>query len=164
MPRSPRARIQPETFVAYRPLNTEGPGGMTALQREYLDGFIARYTERTRASRAHQERYHVPLADGRVTARFRRAFKEMLYPIVSERGAGSRIWDLDGNEYVDDGMAFGCSLFGHAPDFITRAIREQAERGFPLGPQSPYAGRAAELICELGGTTAPSSATRGRRR
>ncbi|HEX2080480.1 MAG TPA: aminotransferase class III-fold pyridoxal phosphate-dependent enzyme, partial [Longimicrobium sp.] len=148
---APRAKIQPETFVAYQPLNTEGPGGLTARQREYLDGFMARYAERTRASKAHQARYHVPLADSRVTARFRRAWKEILYPVVSDRARGSRVWDLDGNEYVDIGQAFGCSLFGHAPDFVSRAIQDQVERGYGVGPQSALAGRAAELVCELGG-------------
>ncbi|HST63246.1 MAG TPA: aminotransferase class III-fold pyridoxal phosphate-dependent enzyme, partial [Longimicrobium sp.] len=148
---APRAKIQPETFVAYQPLNTEAAGGMTAVQKAYLDGFIARYVERTRASKAHQARYHVPLADSRVTARFRRAFKEILYPIVSGGGRDGRLRDLDGNEYVDIAMGFGCNLFGHAPDFVTRAIQEQAERGYVLGPQSVDAGRAAELVCELGG-------------
>jgi glutamate-1-semialdehyde aminotransferase len=52
---------------------------------------------------------------------------------------------------VDIGMGFGCNLFGHAPAFVTRAIQEQAERGYGLGPQSPLAGRAADLVCRLGG-------------
>ena len=90
---------------------------MTSAEHAYLHGFMARYAERTRASKAHQSRYHLPLADSRVTARFRRAWKEITYPIVGGRAAGARVWDLDGNEYVDTGMAFGCSLFGHAPDF-----------------------------------------------
>ncbi|HYR09243.1 MAG TPA: aminotransferase class III-fold pyridoxal phosphate-dependent enzyme, partial [Longimicrobium sp.] len=151
VPRSPRAKIQPPTFVAYQPLNTEGPGGMTPAQKEYLDGFVARYVERTKGSKAHQARYHQALADIRVTARFRRAWKEILYPIVGRRALGSRVWDVDGNEYVDTGMAFGCNLFGHAPDFVTRAIQAQVERGYGLGPQSEDAGRAAELVCALGG-------------
>jgi amino acid adenylation domain-containing protein len=151
VPQSPRAKIQPPTFVAYQPLNTEAPGGMTAGQKEYLDDFAARYVERTKGSKAHQARYHQPLADIRVTARFRRTWKEILYPIVGRRALGSRVWDVDGNEYVDTGMAFGCNLFGHAPDFVTRAIQAQVERGYGLGPQSEDAGRAAELVCELGG-------------
>ena len=148
---SPRARIQPAApFVAYQPVNTEA-GGLTPGQRAYLDDFTARYVARTRASKAHQVRYHEPLADSRVTARFRRAWKEILYPIVGRRAAGSRVWDLDGNEYVDIGMSFGCNLFGHAPEFVSRAIREQVELGYGVGPQSEHAGRAAELVCELGG-------------
>ncbi|HEX8903782.1 MAG TPA: aminotransferase class III-fold pyridoxal phosphate-dependent enzyme, partial [Longimicrobiaceae bacterium] len=151
VPQSPRAKIQPETFVAYQPADTAAPTGMTAEQREYLDGFIARYVERTKASKAHQARYHLPLADSRVTARFRRAWKEITYPIVGRRARGSRIQDPDGNEYVDIGMGYGCNLFGHAPEFVSRAIREQVEAGYGLGPQSPLAGRAAELVCQVGG-------------
>jgi len=151
VPQSPRARIQPPTFVAYQPLNTDAPGGMTPEQRAYLESFIARFVERTKGSKAHQARYHLPLADTRVTARFRRAWKEITYPIVGSRALGSRVWDVDGNEYVDTGMSFGCNLFGHAPDFVTRAIQEQVERGYGLGPQSEHAGRAAELVCALGG-------------
>ncbi|MDB4951627.1 MAG: amino acid adenylation protein, partial [Gemmatimonadetes bacterium] len=150
VPRSPRARIQPETFVPYQPANTD-TGGMTAEQREYLGDFAARYVERTKGSRAHQARYHEALADSRVTARFRRAWKEIVYPIVGRRAAGSRVWDVDGNAYIDTGMSFGCNLFGHAPDFVTRALHEQIERGYGLGPQSEQAGRAAELVCALGG-------------
>jgi amino acid adenylation domain-containing protein len=151
VPQSPRARIQPPTFVAHQPLNTEAPGGMTAEQKAYLDHFTARYVERTKGSKAHQARYQPALADGRVTARFRRAWKEITYPIVGQRARGSRVWDVDGNEYVDIGMAFGCNLFGHAPDFVTRAMQAQIEAGYGLGPQSALAGRAAELVCELGG-------------
>ncbi len=148
---TPRSEIRPATFVAYQPVNPEGTGGMTPRQREYLDDFIHRYVERTAQSKAHQQRYGRALADTRVTARFRRAWKEILYPIVSERALGSRVWDVDGNEYVDIGMAFGCSLFGHAPEFVTRALEEQLRRGYGVGPQSRDAGRAAELVCELGG-------------
>ncbi|HEX6042719.1 aminotransferase class III-fold pyridoxal phosphate-dependent enzyme, partial [Longimicrobium sp.] len=151
VPQSPRARIQPETFVAHQPMNTDGPGGMTPEQKAFVDDFIARYTERTRASKAHQVRYHLPLADGRVTARFRRVLKEIAYPIVGDRARGAYVWDADGNRYVDIGMAYGCNLFGHGPDFVSRAIQEQVERGYGVGPQSPLAGRAAELVCELGG-------------
>jgi len=152
VPQSPRARIQPQqTFVPFQPVNTEGRNGMTAAQSAYLDAFIERYVARTQGSKKHQQQYHRPLADTRVTARFRRAWKEILYPVVGARAAGSRVWDVDGNEYVDIGMGFGCNLFGHAPDFVTRAIQEEAARGYGLGPQSPNAGRAAQLVCELGG-------------
>jgi acyl transferase domain-containing protein len=150
-PQPRRARHQPETFVPFQPINNEAPGGLTAQQKEYLDDFMARYVARTRGSRTQQERFHPVLADGRVTAKFRRAWKEITYPIFGERAAGSRIWDVDGNEYVDVGMGFGCNLFGHAPDFVSRALQEQIAKGYGLGPQSALAGRAAELVCELGG-------------
>ena len=36
----------------------------------------------------------------------------MVYPIVSTRSDGFKVWDVDGNEYVDFVMGFGASLFG----------------------------------------------------
>ncbi|HEV2735793.1 MAG TPA: aminotransferase class III-fold pyridoxal phosphate-dependent enzyme, partial [Longimicrobiaceae bacterium] len=151
VPQSGRARFQPETFVPFQPIRAEGAGGLTPQQQAYLDAFVARYVERTRGSREHQESSHAALADGRVTAKFRRLWKGLAYPIVGARASGSRVWDVDGNEYVDVGMSYGCNLFGHAPEFVSRAIAGQVETGYGLGPQSPLVGRAARLVCELGG-------------
>jgi glutamate-1-semialdehyde aminotransferase len=38
-----------------------------------------------------------------------------MYPIVGERSEGSRLWDVDGNEYVDFTLGFGVHFFGHRP-------------------------------------------------
>src|SRR4029077_8135823 len=78
-------------------------------------------------------------------------WKEMVYPIVTERSQGSRLWDVDGNEYVDMTNGFGSILFGHRPDFVIRAVSEQMEKGFEIGPQSPLAGKVAELLCRMTG-------------
>jgi glutamate-1-semialdehyde aminotransferase len=75
----------------------------------------------------------------------------MVYPIVGERSAGSRVWDIDGNSYVDLAMGFGVNLFGHAPDFVTAAVAEQLARGIQIGPQSNLAGEVAEGIAALTG-------------
>ena len=64
----------------------------------------------------------------------------MVYPIVTERSAGSRLWDVDGNEYVDLTMGFGTNLLGHAPAFVTAALEEQLKLGIEVGPQSPACG------------------------
>ena len=53
------------------------------------------------------------LADPRTVAGFNRLWKEMVYPIVTTRSDGSKVWDVDGNEYVDFVMGFGASMFGH---------------------------------------------------
>ena len=42
-------------------------------------------------------------------------------------------------------------MFGHAPDFVTEAVREQLDHGYETGPQSPLAGKVADLICEMTG-------------
>ena len=64
-------------------------------------------------------------ADNRASLGFRLARKELLYPIVGERSQGSRLWDVDGNEYIDFTMGFGVNFFGHRPSFIVDAVEEQ---------------------------------------
>jgi glutamate-1-semialdehyde aminotransferase len=91
------------------------------------------------------------LADPRVAAGFRSQWKEMVYPIVTVRSRGSRLWDLDGNEYIDILNGFGPIMLGHAPDFVKDALRRQLEDGFEIGPQTPLAGEVAALVCELTG-------------
>ena len=74
-----------------------------------------------------------------------------MYPIIVERSAGARLWDIDGNEYVDLTMGFGTNLLGHSPAFITAALEAQLKRGIEVGPSSPLAGKVAALLCEMAG-------------
>jgi glutamate-1-semialdehyde 2,1-aminomutase len=50
-------------------------------------------------------------------------------PVFVDHGKGSRIWDVDGNEYVDFHNGFGVMLVGHAHPLILQAINEQAAKG-----------------------------------
>src|SRR5471030_413092 len=50
-------------------------------------------------------------------------------PIFIERGQGSRIWDVDGNEYVDFHNGFGVMVVGHAHPLIVDAVSERMARG-----------------------------------
>ena len=125
--------------------------GLTPQQAAHLATLTERYTQRTRGSKSLAQRYRRVLADNRASAGFRYSTKEMLYPIAANRSQGSRIWDVDGNEYIDITMGFGVNLFGHNPEFITRALRDQLDHGIQMGPQAPLAGEAAKLVCELTG-------------
>ncbi|MDR1534234.1 MAG: aspartate aminotransferase family protein [Planctomycetota bacterium] len=51
------------------------------------------------------------------------------YPIYAARGSGSRLWDMEGKEYIDYMGSFGPSILGFAPAAINRAVVEQLERG-----------------------------------
>ena len=51
------------------------------------------------------------------------------HPIFVEHGKGSRVWDVDGNEYVDFHNGFGVMVVGHAHPKIVDAVRSQVERG-----------------------------------
>jgi amino acid adenylation domain-containing protein len=124
---------------------------LTARQRARLDAFMRRYIERTRCSKAYTQEHRPHLADPRVVNGFRPLLKEMVYQIVVDRSKGSRVWDIDGNEYVDALNGFGMNLFGWQPDFVVDAIRQQIDAGYEIGPQHPLAGIVARQICELTG-------------
>lgn len=51
------------------------------------------------------------------------------YPIYMIGGKGSRIWDVDGNEYIDFLMGFAALILGHRHPEVEKAVLEQAKRG-----------------------------------
>jgi len=120
-------------------------------QHARLDAFMRRYIDRTRASKEYTQRHRDHLADPRVVNGFRPLLKEMIYQIVVNRSKGSKVWDLDGNEYIDALNGFGMNLFGWQPDFVLDAVRRQLDAGYEIGPQHPLAGEVAEQVCELTG-------------
>jgi len=50
------------------------------------------------------------------------------YPVCLVRGAGSKVWDAEGNEYLDLFPGWGCNLLGHCPEPVVRAVQEQLAR------------------------------------
>ena len=55
-------------------------------------------------------------------------------PLVATRGKGSRVWDVDGQEYIDMNMAYGPLIFGHRPQPVVDAVvRQVTESGSQLG-------------------------------
>lgn len=121
------------------------------LQQTYLAEFIDRYTHRTAKSKHLTQSHRSVMADPRVSEGFIPTLKELVYPIVGQRSQGCRLWDVDGNEYIDLTMGLGVNLFGHNPKFVQEAIATQLTKGIQIGPQSELAGDVARLICELTG-------------
>src|SRR6266852_1190519 len=68
-------------------------------------------------------------------------------PFFVDRAAGSKIWDVDGNEYVDYVGSWGPAILGHAPKVVVDAVREAATRGLSFGVPSDLEVEMAELIC-----------------
>ncbi|MDQ3289423.1 MAG: amino acid adenylation domain-containing protein [Pseudomonadota bacterium] len=124
---------------------------LTGRQRARLDAFMRRYIARTQRSKDYTQEHRSHLADPRVVNGFRPLLKEITYQIVVGRSQGSRVWDLDGNEYIDVLNGFGMNLFGWQPDFVVDAIKRQIDLGYEIGPQHPLAGEVARLVCELTG-------------
>ncbi len=143
--------LQRQRFGPYKPIKRGADGRLTAQQQAHLDALIHRVTQRTPGSKTLAQQHRPHFADPRGVAGFRKIWKEMVYQIAMERSQGARLWDVDGNAYIDIAMGFGLNLFGHQPEFITRAIAEQLDRGIEIGPQSPLAGEVAQLLCELTG-------------
>jgi len=119
--------------------------------RKGLDSLIADYTERTKNSKQLIQKHRSHFADPRSISGFNSAWKEIIYPIVTDRSKGSRMWDIDGNEYIDVQSGFGSVLFGQNPDFIRDALVKQLESGPQVGPQSKFAGEVAEKVCGITG-------------
>jgi glutamate-1-semialdehyde aminotransferase/acyl carrier protein len=124
---------------------------LTRRQREHIQRLTARYNARTMGSKRHVQQHRPHHADPRTAAGFNRLWKEMVYPIVIEGSRGCRLRDIDGNEYIDILNGFGPNFLGHSPSFISDALKAQLDKGIEVGPQTPLAGEAAQLFCELTG-------------
>lgn len=138
-------------FGPFKPIEKGATGGLTERQQKCLDALIARYNRRTSESKRLTQLHRPHFCDPRAAGNFRQLWKEMVYPIVSKRSSGSRIWDVDGNEYVDVTLGFGVHFLGHSPEFVVKALQEQLQAGFELGPQSRLAGEVAQMVGEMTG-------------
>jgi glutamate-1-semialdehyde 2,1-aminomutase len=69
-------------------------------------------------------------------------------PFFVARGKGARIWDVDGNEYIDYVGSWGPAILGHAPKVALQAVRDAATRGLSFGIPNPLEVEMAELICD----------------
>ncbi len=76
-----------------------------------------------------------------------RAFKPHPFYVASAKG--SKLYDVDGNEYVDYCMAYGPLILGHSPEIVRKAIEEQLEKGWLYGAPIELEIRYAKLIRKL---------------
>ncbi len=58
-------------------------------------------------------------------------------PLIVDRASGSRLWDVDGREYIDYVCSWGALILGHAHPAVVSAIADQAQRGTSYGMTSP---------------------------
>lgn len=68
------------------------------------------------------------------------------HPIFIDHGAGSRIWDVDGNEYIDYVLAWGPLILGHCPPGPVEAVTRQLKVGTTFGSGHRWEIEAAEAI------------------
>jgi glutamate-1-semialdehyde 2,1-aminomutase len=69
-------------------------------------------------------------------------------PFFVNRAAGSHIWDIDGNEYIDYVGTWGPAILGHAPEVVIRAINDAARNGVSFGIPNSFEIEMARTICD----------------
>lgn len=115
---------------------------MDQLARLEAD-LLARYQARTPTSAALFQRATQVMPGGDT----RTGTFHLPYPIFVSRGQGCRLWDADGNEYLDFLSNFTSLLHGHAHPAVHEAVVAQAARGTVHGTANELQVELAELIC-----------------
>lgn len=83
------------------------------------------------------------------------------YPLFMKRAAGSKIWDVDGNEYIDYNMAFGCLATGHAHPILTEEMKRIIEDGSIYGFETEMSIKLGEVLTSRFGYEAVRYSTTG---
>ena len=109
---------------------------------------MAPSTKSRTLSRAWYERAQQSLIEG-VNSPSRGAAVYSPGPVVLERGSGSHVWDLDGNEYVDFMMSFGALIQGHAHPKIVEVVSQTMAEGSHFAAATPAESEAAERFCRM---------------
>jgi len=112
--------------------------------REITKRELVAFAERTRGSQAATDRARKVLPLG-VSSSFQ-AYDP--HPIVAAKALDSRMWDVDGNEYVDFSMGFGALFAGHVNPSVRRAVEEQLDTGTLFVTPSESNAVVAELLAE----------------
>jgi len=71
------------------------------------------------------------------------------YPFFTSYAKGSKIYDVDGNTYIDYCMAYGPLLLGHAHPEVVEAVRQQLDKGTMYGTPSEAEVELAELLTKI---------------
>jgi len=148
-------------YTPFKQLQKDVSGEVSERQQRYIRELVERYVRRTPTSKAKTQEYRSVLADPRVVSGFRSQWKEMIYPIITDRSKGAHLLDIDGNDYVDILCGFGPIMLGHRPEFVEEAIEKQLHEGFEIGPQTLLAGEVAKLLCEVTGNERASFCNTG---
>jgi glutamate-1-semialdehyde 2,1-aminomutase len=71
------------------------------------------------------------------------------FPMVLKKAKGARVWDADGNEYLDFMLGFSTMILGNAPDEVQEAIQEALPRGTSYGQCHEHEYEFAKLFCDM---------------
>lgn len=71
------------------------------------------------------------------------------YPLYMERGQGSKIYDVDGNEYIDYMMGFGPIILGYSNEVVNKAVIEQMKKATQIAAPTENLIRLTDKICKI---------------
>ncbi len=111
--------------------------------QKVADDIIARYSARTKKSAA----LHAEASERMPGGHTRDAVNYKPYPAFIERGKGSRIYDHDGNEYIDFLSNYTSLIHGHCDPDIMAAVKAQLEKGSSLCSPSTLQIEHSKLLC-----------------
>src|SRR5690625_4234412 len=78
-----------------------------------------------------------------------RAFKSVgEHPLFIDRAKDARVYDVDGNEYIDYCLSFGPLILGHSDDKVVEAVAETAKKGTTFGAPTELENKMAELVID----------------
>ncbi|MCP4179823.1 MAG: aminotransferase class III-fold pyridoxal phosphate-dependent enzyme [bacterium] len=120
-------------------------------QQQFFNSFISKFIERTKTSKEMMVKHRNYWAHDRFSLGYSPQWKELVYPILIEKGQGSKIWDVDGNEYIDFSMGFGALLLGYNHPLLVDAIQKDQNPGMIFGPLTPSGGIVAKLVHDITG-------------
>ena len=109
-----------------------------AADTTILNAFFER-TSKSRALHTNAQQF-LPGGNSRTVVYFNP------YPIYLTRGKGCRIYDVDGNEYVDYLSNYTSIILGHGHPKITAAVQEQLEQGTCYASPTEFEARHAEIL------------------
>ena len=73
------------------------------------------------------------------------------YPRFLEKGLGSHVWDVDGNEYIDLICSWGPLILGHCQEDVEKAVAESIRKGLSFGAPTAIEVEMARLVCSMTG-------------
>ncbi len=76
-------------------------------------------------------------------------FIQGIAPVFLERGEGSHVWDVDGNEYIDYPLGLGPIILGHNYPAVTKAVLRQLRKGVSFSMPHPLEIEVSELLTKI---------------
>ncbi|MBN1222167.1 MAG: aspartate aminotransferase family protein, partial [Candidatus Aminicenantes bacterium] len=117
---------------------------MTSAAEKIKNDILLKYHERNKISKKHNARAKRFLPGGDT----RNVCFHQPYPTYIEKGSGCRVWDVDGNEYLDFVNNYTALIHGHAHPNIVEAVKSQLAKGTIFGAPAECQYKLAEHLIE----------------